>query len=114
MDNYYSNLSPTKIINLFFNCIELFENVYTNFILEYNEFIEGLKNKNDFLSINAAFSLGYANFSNNANNCAYNLYINEKINVYFTTTLTKCLLEKNFKMNEQNNIFIINYFNILN
>ena len=108
-DDYFSNLSPTKIINLFFNCIELFENVYTNFILEYNEFIEGLKNKNDFLSINAAFSLGYANFSNNANNCAYNLYINEKINVYFTTTLTKCLLEKNFKMNEQNNIFLINY-----
>jgi hypothetical protein len=108
-DNYFSNLSPTKIINLFFNCIELFETVYTNFILEYNEFIEGLSNKNDLLSINAAFSLGYANFSNNASNCAYNLYINEKINVYFTTTLTKCLLEKNLKMNEQNNIFLINY-----
>ena len=36
-DNYFSNLSPTKIINLFFNCIELFETVYNNFILEYNE-----------------------------------------------------------------------------
>ena len=108
-DNYYSNLSPTKIINLFFNCIELFESVYTNFILDYNEFMEGLTHKNEVLSITTAFSLGYANFSNNANNCTYNLYINEKINVYFTTTLTKCLLEKNLKLNEQNNIFLINY-----
>ena len=108
-DNYFSNLSPTKIINLFFNCIELFETVYTNFILDYNEFMEGLNHKNEVLSISAAFSLGYANFSNNANNCTYNLYINEKINVYFTTTLTKCLLEKTLKLNEQNNIFLINY-----
>ena len=108
-DNYFSNLSPTKIINLFFNCIELFESVYTNFILEYNEFMESLSQKNDHLSLGTSFSLGYANFSNNANNCNYNLYINEKINVYFTTTLTKCLLEKNLKMNEQNNIFLINY-----
>ena len=108
-DNYFSNLSPTKIINLFFNSIELFETIYTNFILEYNEFIEGLKNKNDYLIITASFNLGYANFSNNANNCSYNLYINEKINVYFTTTLTKCLLEKNVKINEHNNIFLINY-----
>ena len=87
-DNYFSNLSPTKIINLFFNCIELFETVYTNFIIEYNEFMEGIKNKNDQLFITASLNLGYANFSNNANNCPYNLYINEKINVYFTTTLT--------------------------
>ena len=87
-DNYFSNLSPTKIINLFFNCIELFETVYTNFILEYNEFMEGIRNKNDQLFITASLNLGYANFSNNANNCPYNLYINEKINVYFTTTLT--------------------------
>ena len=108
-DNYYSNLSPTKIINLFFNSIELFETVYTNFILDYNEFMEGLTHKNESVSISAAFSLGYANFSNNANNCMYNLYINEKINVFFTTTLTKCLLEKNLKLNEQNNIFLINY-----
>ena len=108
-DNYFSNSSPTKIINLFFNCVELFETIYTNFILEYNEFIEGLSNKNDLLSINAALNLGYANFSNNANNCSYNLYINEKINCYFTITLTKCLLEKNLKINEQNNIFLINY-----
>ena len=108
-DNYFSNLLPTKIINLFFNCIELFETVYTNFILDYNEFIEGLNHKNEVLSITAAFSLGYANFSNNANNCTYNLYINEKINVFFTVTLTKCLLEKNLKLNEQNNIFLINY-----
>jgi len=108
-DNYFSNSSPTKIINLFFNCVELFETIYTNFILEYNEFMESLSNKNDLLSINAALNLGYANFSNNANNCSYNLYINEKINVYFTVTLTKCLLEKNLKINEQNNIFLINY-----
>ena len=108
-DNYFGNSSPTKIINLFFNSVELFETIYTNFILEYNEFMEGLSNKNDLLSINAALNLGYANFSNNANNCSYNLYINEKINVYFTVTLTKCLLEKNLKINEQNNIFLINY-----
>ena len=108
-DNYFSNLSPTKIINLFFNSVELFETVYTNFILDYNEFMEGLTHKNETVSISAAFSLGYANFSNNANNCRNNLYINEKINVYFTTTLTKCLLEKNLKLNEQNNIFLINY-----
>ena len=108
-DNYFSNSSPTKIINLFFNCVELFETIYTNFILEYNEFMEGLSSKNDLLSINAALNVGYANFSNNANNCSYNLYINEKINVYFTITLTKCLLEKNLKINEQNNIFLINY-----
>ena len=108
-DNYFSHLSPTKIINLFFNCIELFESVYTNFILEYNEFIEGLKQKNENLSITASLNLGFANFSNNANNCSYNLYINEKINVYFTTTLTKCLLEKNLLLNEHNNIFLINY-----
>ena len=108
-DNYFSNLSPTKIINLFFNCIELFETVYTNFILDYNEFMEGIKQKNENLSITSALSLGYANFSNNASNCSYNLYINEKINVYFTTTLTKNLLEKNLIMNEHNNIFLINY-----
>jgi hypothetical protein len=71
--------------------------------------MESLSNKNDLLSINAALNLGYANISNNANNCSYNLYINEKINVYFTVTLTKCLLEKNLKINEQNNIFLINY-----
>jgi len=108
-DNYFSNLSPTKIINLFFNCIELFETIYTNFILEYNEFMEGIRNKNDHLFITASLSLGYANFSNNASNCTYNLYINEKINIYFTTTLTKYLLDKNLKINEQNNIFLINY-----
>ena len=108
-DYYFSNLSPTKIINLFFNCIELFESIYTNFILEYNEFVEGLKQKNDQFSITASLNLGYANFSNNASNCSYNLYINEKINLYFTTTLTKCLLEKNLKLNEHNNIFLINY-----
>ena len=108
-DNYFSNSSPTKIINLFFDCTELFETIYTNFVLEYNEFMESLSNKNDLLSINSALNLGYANFSNNANNCTYNLYINEKINVYFTVTLTKCLLEKNLKINEQNNIFLINY-----
>ena len=108
-DNYFSNSSPTKIINLFFDCTELFETIYTNFVLEYNDFMESLSNKNDLLSINSALNLGYANFSNNANNCTYNLYINEKINVYFTSTLTKCLLEKNLKINEQNNIFLINY-----
>ena len=48
-DNYFGNSSPTKIINLFFNSVELFETIYTNFILEYNEFMEGLSNKNDLL-----------------------------------------------------------------
>ena len=108
-DNYFSSLSPTLIVNLFFNCIELFESIYTNFIFEFNEFMDGIKNKNDQLFITASLSLGYANFSNNACNCTYNLYINERINIYFTTNLTKNLLEKNLKMNEQNNIFLINY-----
>ena len=108
-DNYFSNLSPTKLINLFFNSVELFESIYTSFISEYNEFIENLNQKNDRLTINSSFANGYTNFCNNANNCHYNLYFNEKINVYFTTTLTKCLLEKNLKITEQNTKFIINY-----
>ena len=108
-DNYFSNLSPTKLINLFFNNVELFESIYSSFISEYNEFLENLNQKNDRLAINSSFANGYINFCNNGNNCNYNLYFNEKINVYFTTTLTKCLLEKNLKLTEQNTKFIINY-----
>ena len=108
-DNYFSNLSPTKIINLFFTSIELFESIYSSFISEYNEFIENLNQKNDRLTINSTLANGYTNFFNNGKNCNYNLYFNEKINVYFTTTLTKCLLEKNLKITEQNTKFIINY-----
>ena len=108
-DNYFSNLSPTKLINLFFNNVELFESIYSSFISEYNEFIEYLNQKSDRLAISSTFANGYINFCNNGNNCNYNLYFNEKINVYFTTTLTKCLLEKNLKLTEQNTKFIINY-----
>ena len=108
-DNYFSNLSPTKLINLFFNSVELFESIYSSFISEYNEFIDNLNQKNDRLAISSSLSNGYTNFCNNGNNCNYNLYFNEKINVYFTTTLTKALLEKNLKINEQNSRFLINY-----
>ncbi len=108
-DNYFSNLSPTKLINLFFNSVELFESIYSSFISEYNEFLENLNQKNDRFAISSSLANGYTNFCNNGNNCNYNLYFNEKINVYFTTTLTKCLLEKNLKITEQNTQFIINY-----
>ena len=108
-DNYFSNLSPTKLINLFFNSVELFESIYTSFISEYNEFLDYLNQKNDRITINSSLANGYTNFCNNGNNCNYNLYFNEKINVYFTTTLTKCLLEKNLKITEQNTRFLINY-----
>ena len=108
-DNYFSNLSPTKLINLFFNSVELFESIYSSFISEYNEFIDNLNQKNDRLTISSSLANGYTNFCNNGNNCNYNLYFNEKINVYFTTTLTKCLLEKNLKLTEQNTRFLINY-----
>ena len=50
-DNYFSNLSPTKLINLFFNNVELFESIYSSFISEYNEFIENLNQKNDRLAM---------------------------------------------------------------
>ena len=49
-----------------------------DFILEYNEFMEGLTHKNESGSISAAFSLGYANFSNNANNYDKNYYYSGK------------------------------------
>jgi len=108
-DNYFSNLSPTTLINLFFNNVELFESIYSGFISEYNEFIDNLNQKNDRLAISTSFANGYRNFCNNANNCTYNFYFNEKINVYFTTTLTKCLLEKNLKLTENNTKFLIHY-----
>ena len=108
-DNYFSNLSPTTLINLFFNNVELFESIYSGFISEYNEFNDNLNQKNDRLAISTSFANGYRNFCNNANNCTYNFYFNEKINVYFTTTLTKCLLEKNLKLTENNTKFLIHY-----
>ena len=108
-DNYFSDLSPTKLINLFFNCIELFESIYTNFFREYNEFLENLNLKNDRIQIGPFLSNGYTNFSSNSNNCVENFYFNEKINMYFTTNLAKTILEKNLQLNEQNNKFIIDY-----
>ena len=108
-DNYFSDLSPTKLINLFFNCIELFESIYTNFFREYNEFLENLNLKNDRIQIGPFLSNGYTNFSSNSNNCLENFYFNEKINMYFTTNLAKTILEKNLQINEQNNKFVIDY-----
>ena len=53
--------------------------------------------KNEKNQISSIFGVGYSNFANNANNCKYNLYFNEKINIYFTTRLTKTILERNLK-----------------
>ena len=108
-DNYFSELSPTKLLNLFFTSIELFESIYTNFFTEYNEFLENLNLKSDRIVIGPSLANGIKNFCSNANNCVENFYFNEKINIYFTTDLTKDLLEKNLKINEQNTKFIIDY-----
>ena len=108
-DNYFSELSPTKLINLFFTSVELFESIYTNFFSEFNEFMENLMMKNDRINIGPFLSNGISNFCSNGNNCLDNFYFNEKINIYFTTDLLKNILEKNFKLNEQNNKFLISY-----
>ena len=108
-DNYFSELSPTKIINLFFTSIELFESIYTNFYSEYNEFLENLNAKSERINIGAFLSNGFKNFCSNANNCLEHFYFNEKINIYYTTDLTKNLLDKNLPINEQNTNFLINY-----
>ena len=106
-DNYFSELSPTKLLNLFFTEVELFESIYTNFSSEYNEFILNLKN--DRINIGSFLYNGINNFCYNGINCSRNFYFNEKIKIYFTTSLTKALLEKNFKISEENNKFLINY-----
>lgn len=109
-DNYFSELSPTKIINLFFTSIELFESIYTNFFTEYNEFVENLNMKSDRINIGPYLSNGYSNFCSNADNCKDNFYFNEKIAMLFSTDLTKNILDKNFKIsNEQKTKFIIDY-----
>ena len=108
-DDYFSHLTPTHIINLFFTSNELFESIYTGFISEYNDFMNLVGDKLDKAIISTTFGIGYANFANNSTNCKYNFYFNEKINIYFTTKMTKSLLEKNMKMTEQNNTFLINY-----
>ena len=108
-DNYFSELSPTKLINLFFTSVELFESIYTNFFSEFNEFMENLMMKNDRINIGPFLSNGINNFCSNGNNCLDNFYFNEKINIYFTTDLLKNILEKNFKLNEQNTKFLISY-----
>ncbi len=38
-DDYFSHLTPTHIINLFFISNELFKSIYTGFISEYNDFM---------------------------------------------------------------------------
>ena len=108
-DDYFSSLSPVLLINLFFNATELFENIYTGFISEYNEFMKQLGDKNEKNQISSIFGVGYSNFANNANNCKYNLYFNEKINIYFTTRLTKTILERNLKPSDNLNSFVLNY-----
>ena len=108
-DNYFSELSPTKLINLFFTSIELFESIYTNFFSEYNEFLENLNMKSERIVIGHFLTNGFENFYSNSNNCLENFYFNEKINVYYTTDLTKNLLEKNLPINEQNTKFMIDY-----
>ena len=108
-DNYFSELSPTKLINLFFTSIELFESIYTNFFSEYNEFLENLNMKSERIVIGHFLTNGFENFCSNSNNCLENFYFNEKINVYYTTDLTKNLLEKNLPINEQNTKFMIDY-----
>ena len=108
-DNYFSDLSPTKLINLFFNCVELFESIYSNFFTEYNEFLENLNMKGDRIQIGPFLANGFTNFSSNGNNCVENFYFNEKINMYFTTNLAKNILEKNIQKNEQNNKFVLDY-----
>ena len=108
-DNYFSDLSPTKLINLFFNCVELFESIYSNFVREYNEFLENLNTKSDRLQIGPYLSNGFKNFCSNSNNCLGNFYFNEKINMYFTTDLVKNILEKNLVINKENTKFVIVY-----
>ena len=108
-DDYFSSLSPVLLINLFFNATELFENIYTGFISEYNEFMNQIGDKKETNIISNILSIGYTNFSNNANNCKYNLYFNEKINIYFTTRLTKTILEKNVLVSEESNNFVLDY-----
>ena len=108
-DDYYSNLTPTHILNYFFVNIDLFESIYSGFLNEYNEFNIHIYEKNVPATISTTFGIGYANFANNATNCKYNFYFNEQLNSFYTTEMTKGLLEKNIKLNEHNNTFLINY-----
>ena len=108
-DNYFNELSPTKLINLFFTNVELFESIYTNFISEYNELLENLNLKSDRIIIGPHLKNGIKNFCSNSNNCIHNFYFNEKINLFYNTDLTKDLLEKNLKINEDNIKFMKDY-----
>lgn len=110
-DEYFSHLTPTQIINIFFNSTELFENIYSGFISEHNEMTHILSNdvKLDKNFISTSFTIGYANFANNAQNCRQNFYFSEKISIFFTTKFTKSILDKNLKYTEQNITFLFSY-----
>jgi hypothetical protein len=76
--DYFSELTPVHLVNKFFNCIELFENIYNGFISEYDDFLSTKESNIHQNLITHNFSMGYFNFANNAKNCKYNFYFSEK------------------------------------
>ena len=107
--DYFSELTPVHLVNKFFNCIELFENIYNGFISEYNDFLSTKESNIHQNLITHNFSMGYFNFANNAKNCKYNFYFSEKINVYFTPKITNIILETNLNFSEQTKLFVVSF-----
>ena len=103
-ENYYPNMSPVILINMFFESDELFRSVHKKFIDVFNEIMLNYSdddlqiddnnndiNNNQYMKIPVVISRTYLIFSKNARNCKFDkcLIFSKKINNYFNDKVLK-------------------------
>ena len=117
-ENYFPNMSPVILINMFFESDELFRSVHKKFIDVFNEIMvnyndhlfldenennlneKNNNNNNDqYMKIPVVISRTYLIFSKNARNCKFDksLIFSKKINNYFNDKVLKYFL-KNYEI----------------